>query len=78
MNDVERIVAEEHVQVRAGEIDPLRKAYRPAAGEADARVAHRLERERRETAKDGDAAVAAWTKWYAEAVAAAARLSTEK
>jgi hypothetical protein len=36
----------------------------------------RLERERRETAKDRDAAVAAWEKWYAEAVASANRLTT--
>ena len=36
----------------------------------------RIARERRETSKDRDAAVAAWTKWYAEAVASAARLST--
>lgn len=38
----------------------------------------RIDRERRETAKDRDAAVAAWTKWYEEAVASAARLSTTK
>lgn len=38
----------------------------------------RIDRERRETAKDRDAAVAAWTKWYEEAVASAQRLSTEK
>jgi aminopeptidase YwaD len=36
----------------------------------------RLSRERAETASDRDAAVAAWEKWYAEAVASAARLST--
>lgn len=41
-----------------------------AAGQA------RLARERAETADDRDAAVAAWEKWYAEAVASAARLST--
>lgn len=35
----------------------------------------RLDRERRETAKDRDAAVAAWTKWYEEAVASAKRLT---
>lgn len=38
----------------------------------------RLARERKETAKDRDAAVAAWTKWYEEAVASASRLSTVK
>jgi hypothetical protein len=38
----------------------------------------RIERERRETAADRDPAVAAWTKWYEEAVASARRLSTEK
>jgi hypothetical protein len=36
----------------------------------------RLTRERAETAKDRDTAIAAWTKWYEEAVASAARLST--
>lgn len=36
----------------------------------------RIARERKETSKDRDLAVAAWTKWYAEAVASAARLST--
>jgi hypothetical protein len=38
----------------------------------------RLDRERRETAKDRDAAVAAWTKWYEEAVASAARLPAQR
>jgi aminopeptidase YwaD len=38
----------------------------------------RLARERAEKAKDRDIAVAAWTKWYEEAVASAARLSTGK
>jgi aminopeptidase YwaD len=37
----------------------------------------RLERERRETAKDRDAAVAAWEKWYVEAVASATRLTAK-
>jgi hypothetical protein len=37
----------------------------------------RLERERRETAKDRDAAIAAWTKWYEEAVASANRLTVQ-
>ena len=36
----------------------------------------RIARERAETAADRDAAVAAWVKWYEEAVASAARLST--
>lgn len=36
----------------------------------------RLARERAATESDRDAAVAAWEKWYAEAVASAARLST--
>jgi Zn-dependent M28 family amino/carboxypeptidase len=36
----------------------------------------RLTRERAETAKDRETAIAAWTKWYEEAVASAARLST--
>lgn len=55
-----------------------------ATGDDAARVAElvaaagraRLARERAETAPDRDAAVAAWEKWYAEAVASAARLST--
>jgi aminopeptidase YwaD len=38
----------------------------------------RIDREQRETATDRDAAVAAWTKWYEEAVASASRLSTQK
>jgi aminopeptidase YwaD len=37
----------------------------------------RLRRERAERAKDRDVAVAAWTKWYEEAVASAARLPTD-
>jgi hypothetical protein len=35
---------------------------------------NRIAREKAETAKDRDAAVAAWTKWYEEAVASASRL----
>ena len=38
----------------------------------DARIA----RERAETAADREEAVAAWIKWYGEAAASAARLST--
>ena len=38
----------------------------------------RIDRERRETAADRDAAVAAWTKWYEEAVASADRLTIVK
>jgi len=34
----------------------------------------RIDRERKETAKDRDLAVAAWIKWYEEAVASASRL----
>jgi len=37
----------------------------------------RIDREKRETSKDRDAAVAAWTKWYEEAVASASRLNTQ-
>ncbi|MEX2272326.1 MAG: M28 family peptidase [Vicinamibacterales bacterium] len=35
----------------------------------------RISRERRENTKDREAAVAAWTKWYEEAVASASRLT---
>ncbi|MDQ3071331.1 MAG: M28 family peptidase [Acidobacteriota bacterium] len=38
----------------------------------------RLERERADSAKDRDAAITAWTTWYAEAVASASRLITRK